>query len=131
MSLSDVIDSFANVTMVVTRRAANTYDTGGVKVLGAALSTFPLTCSMQPATGQQRIVGGRDTRANEDGKQVDDNRVVYSKTELFTEDSRSGFAADRAVFENATWEVFRCEPWDLSGDQYWRVTFTALNQGST
>src|SRR3954469_3915295 len=106
----DVIDSLSSdEEVVVTRRLVGALDADGVWQPGAAVTLVLPFVSIQPATGMQRVVGGRDMRSDAQGQQVPDVRVVYSNIELRTREA--GFEPDTIAFEGGTWVVTRTERW--------------------
>lgn len=128
MSLTDVIDSFETDELVVTRAVdRGTIGADGIFVPGAT-TTFTTICTIEPATGQQRVVGGLDMHAMPSGDAVDDVRVIYTRDQLLPESVQRN--ADHVSFEGANWLVFRCETWNLTGDIFYRVTITRVTNGA-
>jgi hypothetical protein len=89
---------------------------------------------MESATGLQRVVGGFETRADDDGRRTNDIRVIYTRTELFTESDTT--VPDLISINGRNYTVWRCEPWDLaffeSGNEvHYRALATRVTQGST
>ena len=129
MSLLDVIDSLSSdADVVVTRR------TGGVMVDGVwvpgVVSTFRLpSASIQPATGMQRGVGGRDMRQDEQGQYTFDVRVVYTYVELKVREP--GIDPDQIAFEGGTWIVTRMEKWVLNEEVTYRCLITRETRGAS
>ncbi len=129
MSLLQVIDSlFSDIGLVVTRR------TGGVMVNGIWTPGTPATfvlpaASIQPATGMQRVVGGRDMRADEQGQFTVDVRVLYSYVELKVRED--GVDPDQIAFEGGTWVVVRAERWVLNNQTIFRSLITRETLGAS
>lgn len=129
MALRDVIDSlYSDHDVVVTRR------TGGVMVDGVwtpgAASTFLLpAASIQPATGMQRVVGGRDMRHDEQGQFSVDVRVVYSYVELKAREP--GIDPDTLTFDGSAWIVVRAETWPLNEEVIYRSLITRETHGAS
>lgn len=130
MSLMDVIDSLSSdEQIVVTRHTRGAYDADtGVWQRGAATTLVLPFVSIQPATGMQRVVGGRDMRSDVQGQQVPDVRVVYTNIELRTRES--GFEPDTVDFEGGTWVVTRAERWHLGDEEVYRSLITRETRGS-
>ncbi len=128
MSLPDVINSLVSDRgVVVTRR------TGGAMVNGiwtpGSPSTFALpTAIIQPATGMQRVVGGRDMRQDEQGQFTVDVRVIYTNIELKTRES--GLDPDQIAFDGGTWIVVRVETWVLNDEVTYRALITRETHGA-
>lgn len=127
MSLLRSIRAFYTGTYVVTRRSGGTWSSG--KWTPGAPSTFNLRASIQPATGMQRVVGGKDMRTEVDGQHVDDVRIVFTERELYVR--RNDREPDKVTFDGDTWTVFRIEPWDHSGVKYWRAVITRDVKGAS
>lgn len=128
MSLTDVIGSLATGNYLVTRHAHGTvadsiYTTG-------AVTTFTIEACIQPATGLQRVTGGRDMRSKEDGQLIDDMRVMFTTTKLTCQDSVPGQDPDIVTFDDGEFLVFRVEPWDLGGDVYYHCVMTRRGGGT-
>ncbi len=128
MGLLDTIFDLSNATVTVTRYNVGTM-TAGVYAPGSVASTFQVVVSIQPATGMQRVVAGRDMRSDEYNEHVDDVRAVYSPIELKARTPAND--PDTFVFDGSTWTVFRVEFWDLSGEQYWRAVATRSTLGAS
>ncbi len=128
MSLPGVIDSLASDRgLVITRR------TGGSMVDGiwspGSPSTFTLpTAIIQPATGMQRVVGGRDMRQDEQGQYTVDVRVIYTSIELKARES--GIDPDQLAFDGSTWIVVRVETWVLNNAITYRSLITRETLGA-
>lgn len=130
MGLRDVIDSLASDHNIIgTRRTAGVFDTDGVWVPGPAVTFVIPSLSIQPATGMQRVVGGRDMRSDEQGQHTDDVRVVYSYVELKTRSATS--EPDTLAFEGGTWIVTRVEKWTLNDDITFRALITRETRGAS
>lgn len=138
MSLSDVIESLAtlddvNGVYVVTRRLAKV-PVNGIFV-AQATSTLNITAVREPATGMQRVVGGRDLLANEQGQTVTDVQVLWTTTPLYTRTASPTFSPlydpDLIAMFGGSYEVFRTEQWELGGDITFRVVATRINLGAS
>lgn len=129
MSLLDVIDSLSSDEDVpVTRRTGGSY-TDGIWTPGTP-STFTIpAASIQPATGMQRVVGGKDMRSDEYGQQTPDIRVLYSYVELKTR--QPGTDPDTILFEGGTWTVVRTEKWVLNDEIIFRSLMTLETRGAS
>lgn len=94
-------------------------------------STFTVRACVQPATGLQRVTGGRDMLSKVDGEHVDDVRVIYVATELYTR--RPDYEDDEVTLEGSQWVVFRVEPWPLvlPENKHYRAVVTRLNLGTS
>jgi hypothetical protein len=121
MSLLDVIDSlFSDEEVTFTRRTGGAY-VDGIWVPGTNVSIITIpAASIQPATGLQRVVGGRDMRSDEQGQLVYDVRVLYSYVELKVREP--GVDPDIVLFEGDNWTVVRVEKWVLNDE----ITYRAL-----
>lgn len=115
MSLRGVIAALATGTYTVTRRAAHSYDADGLLVLGAA-STFSIVASVQPVTG-------RNTVAVPEGYRGEEQRVIFTTTELRgLGDSTAAPAPDTIALGGETWTIVHTEAWyGLSGAPHWRA----------
>lgn len=142
MPLSNVINSLATRDSgpgyyVVTRRLAKVPGSDGIFVAPpGGTSTLKITAVREPATGMQRVVGGRDLVAGEQGQTVTDIQVLYCAVPLYTRDSRSPTYSplhdpDLIAMKGGTYEVFRTEDWELHGETTYRVVCTRLNLGSS
>ncbi len=134
MSVLDSIIDLKTHDLTVIRYAEGSFNTDGLWVKGSS-TTFVVEACVQPATGMQRVVGGRDMRSDEQGQKTDDVRVVYTPTELKTRDV--GFEPDQIVnLEGGTWTVTRVEPYqaieffDDPTDIYYRVLITKETHGA-
>lgn len=94
-------------------------------------STFTVRACVQPATGLQRVTGGRDMFSKSDGEHVDDVRVMFVATELYTR--MPDYEADEVTLEGGQWVVFRVEKWPLviPANIHYRVVLTRLNSGAS
>lgn len=115
MSLRGVISALATGTYTVTRRAAPSYGTDGRLTLGAT-STLSITASVQPVTG-------RATIAVPEGYRGEEQKVIYTTTELRGySDAPAAPMPDTIALNSETWTVVRCEKWEgLSGSPHWRA----------
>lgn len=139
MSLLETIESLATAgglsgksEYTVTRTTVGTM-TDGVYVRDGTVSTFPITAIIQPATGMQRVVGGMDMRSDERGEHTDDVRQLY--TEAFLHGRLSTHDPDVVTItgtadSDGDWTVFRAEPWELSGQIFYRVVITRRTLGA-
>lgn len=118
MSLEDVIDSLSSdEDVVVTRRAVGTM-TDGIWVPGTPSTLILPFCSIQPATGMARVVGGRDMRSDEFGQRVDDVRVIYTNILLRTREASA--EPDQVTFDGDQWVVVRDETWTMNDETIFR-----------
>ncbi len=94
-------------------------------------NTFLIPACVQPAAGLQRVVGGRDMLSKVDGEHVDDVRVIYTATELFTR--TPDYEADEITLEGSQWVVFRVEKWFLitEANTHYKVVITRLVSGAS
>lgn len=127
MALNESIDSLATGDYVVTRTLVGSY-VDGIYTTGSS-STFSINAVMEPATGLQRVVGGFEMRSGDDGQRVNDIRVLYTRTELYTR--RPTHEADKVTIAGRQYTVFRCEPWDLDGEVHYRALATLATQGAS
>lgn len=130
MSLADVIDSLSSdEDIVVTRRATGAFDDDTGKWVPGPATTFTLSSvSIQPATGMQRVVGGRDMRSDEDGQHTADIRVIYSAIRLKTRDTDN--EPDTLEYEGGTWIAIRDESWALNHERVYRTLVTRETRGA-
>lgn len=133
MALNDSIDSLATGQYTVTRKTKGTY-TDGIYSGGGTTTTFAISAVQEPATGLQRVVGGFEMRAGEDGQKSNDIRVVYTRVELFTRSD--AYEPDLISINGRNYTVFRCEPWDLASyeannEVHYRALVTRVTQGAT
>lgn len=132
MAISDSIVDMANATLTIQRHEVGAFDDGVGRWVPGAVSTFTVTANVQPATGMQRVVGGRDMRSDEQGEHVDDVRVVYTPTELRTRDKTT--EPDLVIdYKGGDWVCARQEEWESpfdDDDGYFRVLITRETRGS-
>lgn len=97
MSLRDAISSVGIKTgdYTVTRTAVGSYNGSGIYVPGAT-STFTISASIQPTSG-------RDLLALPEGQRTQENRTVYTETELKTRTPTTD--PDKISIDGETWEV--------------------------
>lgn len=105
--LSDAVEYLESGDYDVTRRAPPT-TVRGRKVPGTA-TTFPITASVQPASGLviQRLPEGRRNR---------ETMVVFTPTELKTEENTQ--EADVIAIDGGTFEVESVDRWAALGNYY-------------
>lgn len=105
MTLAFVIADLATGSYTVTRRAADTYDANGVRVLGAT-STFAVVACVQPVLGRelQRLPEARRTR---------EAKALWTQTALQAQP-----VADRVTIDGEAYEVDSVQRWADSGDYY-------------
>ncbi len=131
MGLLESIDAFtppgAAGTHTVTRRPVAPMVSG--KYVAGTASTFTVTGPIQPATDMQRVVGGKDMLSGIENRHVDDVRSLYCATELFVQSPTH--EADMIAFAGANWTVFRCEPWNFSGEEFWLAILTRETGGAS
>jgi hypothetical protein len=130
MPLTDVIDSLStddNDPVVILRANGKGTMVNGI-FTPPSRTAFPTVAIVQPATGEQRVIGGMDMHSLPSGNAVDDVRVVYTRDQVFPETAT--LAADHLTLEGAEWIVFRCQPWDLTGDRWYRVTASRFTNGA-
>lgn len=128
MGLLDTITSLATASNYVVTRRASGVVTDGVYVAGSS-STFTVEAIVQPATGMQRVVGGKDMRWNEEGQSVPDVRMLYVATELLTRATTN--EPDEISIEGRDWTVARVEPWELAGQKFFRVLVSKKTGGAS
>ncbi len=126
--LNDSIDSLATGDYVVTRRAVGSF-TDGIYNGGGATTSFSINAVMEPATGLQRVVGGQETRADDDGQRTNDIRVLYTRTELFAR--TPSYEPDLVTIGGRQFTVWRVEMWDLSGEVHYRALCTLKTSGGS
>lgn len=118
MALADTITGLNTGTYTVTRRGPGTY-TDGIYTRGAVTSTFLIVAVLQPATGMQRVVPGKDMLPHADGQVVDEVLALHTKTVL--RPAIPTGEADYVTIDGASWIVFRVETWNLSGQIFCRA----------
>lgn len=129
MSLLDTINSLATDTVTVVRQATETF-VNGISTPGAVISTFSIKVVVEPATGMQKVVAGRDMQGTEsEGQFVNDVRIIYTATEL--KNRTPANIADVITFESGSWTVFRVEKWNLSGVVHYRAVLTRSTLGAS
>lgn len=135
MSVVDSILDMKTHNLTIRRRAEGVFDADGIWQPGAATS-LTVEAVVQPATGMQRVVGGRDMRSDEYGQHTDDVRVVYTPTLLLTRDT--AHEPDQVLnLENGTWTVIRAETYQGPDffyddtDVYYRVLITRETRGAS
>lgn len=101
----------------------------GIWVPGGASSFVVPTASIQPATGMQRVVGGRDMRHDEQNQHVDDVRVIYTYVELKVREP--GIDPDQIAFDGSSWVVVRAEKWVLNDEIIYRSLITRETRGAS
>lgn len=130
MTLAGTINSLASdFDLVVLRRTTGSQDADGVWQPGPPISLIMEFASIQPATGMERVVGGRDMRSDQQGQQVQDARVVYSEFELKTREP--GFEPDQVLYDGGIWIVIRSEPWKLRDELIFRSLMTRETRGAS
>jgi hypothetical protein len=130
VGLADVIVSLASDhNVVVTRRASGVMDANGIWVPGATTTIVIPSCSIQPATGMSRIVGGAEMFSDEQGQYTNDLRAVYSAVPLRTRTPTT--EPDQLAFEGAAWIVTRVEKWVLNADIIYRAVITRETRGAS
>lgn len=127
MSLLDTITDLATGTYTVTQYRGGSF-TSGIWTPGPPITTTIVAC-VQPATGLQRVVGGRDMRSMVDGEEVYDVRVLWTETLLVERlGDRDG---DHVTIDGREFRVFRVERWDLAEVTYYHVVLTLIAQGGS
>ena len=129
MGLLDSITAFLTDTVTVTRTPAGVYS-GGLWVPNTAgQTTFKISVCIQPATGMQRVVGGKDMLFEVDVEITRDVRQIFTQTEL---KARSpAWDPDLITYDGSTWTVFRVEPWTYDGQTFWRCVMTRQTLGAS
>lgn len=128
MSLIESILDLQTDTLTVTRRVTGSINSDGVWTPGAS-STLTIIANVQPATGMQRVVGGRDMRSDEQGQHTDDVRICYTETLLHTRDTTN--EPDQIAYEGGTWTIVRVEKWQLEDEIYYRALMTRETRGAS
>lgn len=123
--LNESIDSLATGDYTVTRTLLGSF-TDGVYTSGAT-STLSINAVVESATGLQRVVGGYEMRMDAQGQRATDIRVIYTRTELLTRNHTH--EPDRIQIDGDDFTIFRCEPWDLTGEVHYRALATRATQG--
>lgn len=113
--LSDVVDSFADGTYTVTRRAASTYVDG--RLQAPATTTLSILASVQPASG-------RDIQYLPEGMRSSKAFAVWTSTQLYSKVIGVN-DPDQLTIDGDTYEVAGCEQWNASG-AYWRALVVRL-----
>jgi hypothetical protein len=124
--VSDILSTIASLAgpdafFKVFRRPAGQM-VHGKYVPSTADVEMEMLASIQPATGMQRVVGGKDMWSDEQGERVTDVRVVYTEFELRARTSTND--PDRVEFEGKTYTVFRQEEILMDGIVYYRALMT-------
>lgn len=128
-ALIDAILDLQTDTLTVTRHLKGAFDTvTGAWAPGTA-STLQIIACVQPATGMQRVVGGRDMRSDEQGQHTSDIRAVYTEALMHTRDITH--EPDQIAFEGGTWIVTRVERWALNDEVYYRAMMTRETRGAS
>ena len=131
MGVNDSIRSLANRSIMITRRNAGAYDSGGHWVPSSTVSTLgPLRVVEQPAENIPGVIPAAELITDEQGEKVYDVRIIWSTTELFVRDPRANVEADVVTFDGSDWKVFRKKPWALGSQKHWMVAVTRLVQGA-
>ena len=120
MLLDTIISLSTDFAIPVTRQVAST-NVNGLAVAGA-ITTFTIAGCVQPATGLARVVGGRDLLDEHDNQHVNDVRVVYTTTELFTRSATN--EPDIVTYRGDPWIVFRVEEWNNQGQIWFRCAIS-------
>jgi hypothetical protein len=137
MSMADTISSMKNADLTVQRKGRGVFDSHGKWQPGSIVATFSVEASVQPATGMQRVVGGREMRGDEQGQHVADVRQLFTPTQLYTRDAQATppVEPDQIVnYLGGTWTVTRVEEWtgpDGPEDLYYRVMVTKETRGAS
>ena len=105
--MSDVVDSFATDSYVVTRRSPSTYTNGRLNAPTDTLLT--ILASVQPAEG-------RDLQRLPEGNRTQEVRAIYTSTELFTQGP--GQDPDILAIEGYAYEVQRVEQFGMVGKYF-------------
>jgi uncharacterized protein involved in copper resistance len=127
--LSDVIDSLASDNNIVVTRRTGGSMVNGIWVPGPATTFTIPAVSIQPATGMQRVVGGRDMRSDEQGQHTDDVRAIYTYVEL--RDRTPANDPDQLAFDGGTWIVTRVERWQINSEVIYRCMMTRETRGAS
>lgn len=127
MGLLDTISGLGTGSYVVTRRGVGTY-VDGIYTRGSVIATFTILAVVQPATGMQRVVPGKDMLAHADGQTVDDVLALHTATELHP--AAPTGEADYVNVEGADWLVFRVEKWNLSNQIFYRAVIARDTVGA-
>ena len=115
MAVSESIIDTANAILTIQRHGVGAFDDEAGRWAPGPASTFTIVANVQPATGMQRVVGGRDMREDEQGEHVDDVRVVYTPTELRTRDTTT--EPDLVIgYKGGDWICVRQEEWESPFD---------------
>jgi hypothetical protein len=131
VSIADTIRSLKNADLTVRRRTSGGFSAETGLWEPGPVTTFVIEASVQPATGMQRVVGGRDMRSDEEGQHVSDVRVIYTPTQLMTRSAE--FEPDEIDYDGGTWTVVRVEAWngpDGPTDTYYKAMITRETRGA-
>lgn len=104
MDIVSLVNSFSTSagTYDVTRQASKGFTRGVANP--TTNSTFQITASVQPATGQ-------DLLRLPEGRRTNETRVLFTTTQLFTGDQGQTDEADLVTIEGDPWEIQHVETW--------------------
>jgi hypothetical protein len=105
-----IIDTASTGTYTVSRKAAPTYVKGRLQPT-AVSTTFTITASVQPLTGQ-------DMSLLPEGSRADNTKILFTTTRINTVGSAE---PDVVSIESEDYEVFSVETWIGFGDTYYRT----------
>ena len=129
-ALIDTIFDLQTDVLTVSRHAKGAFDSVTGAWVPGTPTTLTIIACVQPATGMQRVVGGRDMRSDEQGQHTSDIRVIYTETLLHTRDGTN--EPDQITgYEGGTWVVTRVEKWQLNDETYYRALMTRETRGSS
>lgn len=130
MSLSSAIRNLASdFNLTIKRRVTGVFDADGVWQPGAPVDVVLPFASIQPATGEERVIGGRDMRSDLQGQQTNDVRIVYSPVELLTRKPTN--EPDQLIYDGGVWTVIRAQQWTLRGQKVHRALITRETRGAS
>ena len=117
MSLASVIDKFRTHTgLVVTRKNPPTVTNG--RAVAAGQTTFTINASIQP-------LSERDLLALPEGQRTEENRLLFTRTELRTLTSAGG--PDSIVIDGETWVVSSSSVWSTLSLYYRAIIHRQAN----
>lgn len=126
MSLLESIDAFITDVVPVQRFVQGSFVSG--IYVPAAPTTLNVPVAIEPATGMQRVVGGRDMRSTEQNEFTSDVRQFFTRTKMFPRTNTND--PDVITYDGSSWTVFRVEPWTIDGETFYRCTMTRQTLGN-
>jgi hypothetical protein len=119
VSLLDTIQDLATGTYPVLRQAKAIADSNGEAVRGAT-SSLSIVAGVQPT--------GSDTEYQPEGARSLESQVLWTETELFTDDSDSPYIADVVTYEGTAYRVVDAHRWQDPDCVFYQCTMVRIKK---